>query len=606
MPSGDRGLLLPSELWPQEQELCAKAAQGAVLDLRSRRSGEDDTVRGREWGPQRRIRAQVLFQLLTGQGPRLAEHVEAVRLRGAQIVGRLNLGYQTLQCSLDLTHCYLRHQLSLSKADAPNVSLRGSYLRSRLAARGLRVSRTLNLSDGFRCDGGVVLRDAQIGTELSCNDAVIGSPGGTALGAGQLIVAGHAFMYRTRFEGEVSLLGARIGGELSLLEAVLHNPGGTALAANKLEAGRSVWLVQAECAGEVSLLGARIGGELNCFQAKLTNPGGNALFADVVDVAGDMFLTDARCSGEVRLNGARIGRALNLNRGVFDNPRSTAIAGNELVVVASMFLNGARCSGEVRLSGAHIGGQLTCEQTVFANPDGVAVGLGRATVAKEVCMRPASLDGRLELGRARVGAWQDAKETWPEQITLGGFVYDSIDATDATFKDRLQSWLPRNGYLPQPYEQLAGVYRQDGNERASRAVAVGKQRVMRARHRRWWIRWPSLSWSALLRWTIGYGYRPTLALVPLVLLVVGGTTLFTFASRFPDQLHPAKPGTSEQPAFDAFRYTMDLLLPVVNFKQRDSFIADGWAAWASFGFTFSGWLLAAIFVAGLSGVFNRG
>ena len=45
---------------------------------------------------------------------------------------------------------------------------------------------------------------------------------------------------------------------------------------------------------------------------------------------------------------------------------------------------------------------------------------------------------------------------------------------------------------------------------------------------------------------------------------------------------------------------MDLLLPVVNFKQRDAFVAEGWAAWAVFGFTFAGWLLAAIVVAGLS------
>ena len=60
-----------------------------------------------------------------------------------------------------------------------------------------------------------------------------------------------------------------------------------------------------------------------------------------------------------------------------------------------------------------------------------------------------------------------------------------------------------------------------------------------------------------------------------------------------------------RPDFHSFRYTMDLLLPVVNFKQRDSFVAEGWAAWASFGFTFAGWLLAAIVVAGLSGVFKR-
>lgn len=113
----------------------------------------------------------------------------------------------------------------------------------------------------------------------------------------------------------------------------------------------------------------------------------------------------------------------------------------------------------------------------------------------------------------------------------------------------------------------------------------------------------------MLRWTIGYGYRPALALIPLTLLVLAGSLLFLLASQHPDPqrpvLRPAKPGASEQPAFDSFRYTMDLLLPVVNFKQRDAFVAESWAAWASFGFTFVGWLLAAIVVAGLTGVFKR-
>jgi len=40
--------------------------------------------------------------------------------------------------------------------------------------------------------------------------------------------------------------------------------------------------------------------------------------------------------------------------------------------------------------------------------------------------------------------------------------------------------------------------------------------------------------------------------------------------------------------FNSFHYTTDPLLPVVNFKQRDAFVAEVWAAWASFGFTFAG------------------
>ena len=111
-------------------------------------------------------------------------------------------------------------------------------------------------------------------------------------------------------------------------------------------------------------------------------------------------------------------------------------------------------------------------------------------------------------------------------------------------------------------------------------------------------------WSAVLRWTIGYGYRPALALIHVGWLLLLGWWLFDVAYQDPNLLHPAKTGR-EQPEFHSFRYTADLLLPVVNFKQRDTFVSGCWAAWAAFGFTFAGWLLAAIVVAGLTGVFKR-
>ena len=218
-------------------------------------------------------------------------------------------------------------------------------------------------------------------------------------------------------------------------------------------------------------------------------------------------------------------------------------------------------------------------------------------------MRPASLEGGLNLSHARVGAWYDERKTWPVQgrIRLEGFVYETIDAPDATITDRLRQWLPAGGYSPQSYEQLAVVYRREGNEHAARTVAIGKQRARRA-NVRGWARWPLRAWSSLLRWTIGYGYRPALALIPLAVLLIGRSVIFAIA--YPDQLRPAKAGL-EQPGFNSVRYTLDLLLPVANLKQRDSFIAAGWAAWTSFGFILVGWLLAAIVVAGLAGVFKR-
>ena len=218
-------------------------------------------------------------------------------------------------------------------------------------------------------------------------------------------------------------------------------------------------------------------------------------------------------------------------------------------------------------------------------------------------MRPARLDGSIDLTAARAGGWYDDRRTWPAALTLEGFVYDTIDAPDVTPKQRL-GWLrlDPDGYVPQPYEQLASVYRRAGNDQAARTVAIAKQQARRAQARRWWVRAPSRAWSFVLRWTIGYGYQPALALPYLAALFVTGWVVFDHA--YPTALRPAKSGPG-QPGFNPARYTLDLLLPVANLHQRDNFVPYGYAAWWAFGLTLAGWLLAAVVVAGLTGVFKR-
>ncbi len=233
MPEGERRLLEPGELWPQEQALCAKAAEGLLLDLRCRQPGEDDPIQGRKWGAHRRIRAQVLFQLLTGHGPKLADPAVAVRVRGAQIVGRLNLGGWKLRCPLELNQCHLHHPLDLAKVEVRNLSLRGSYLRAGLSARQLQVTHTLNLSNGFRCDRRAVLRGARIGGSLDCRNATFTHPDGWALAANGLTVDGNMFLNKAQCTGEVRLLGARIGGQLVCNEATFTHPDGWALSLSR-------------------------------------------------------------------------------------------------------------------------------------------------------------------------------------------------------------------------------------------------------------------------------------------------------------------------------------------------------------------------------------
>jgi len=507
-------VLEESNLTPVERALCAAAATGRLLDCRTRRSGDDDPAQGRDWGKDRQIRTQLLRQLLTGQG-RLDQTFGrplAVRLRGAQIPGQLNLGGLTLRCPLELYDCYLGGRLGLAKTEAPGISLRGSYLRQGLSARRLQLTHDLNLTGAFRCFGTVNLRHAEIG--------------------GQLAGGGATF----------------------------------------------------------------------------TNGNGMALIAEGMAVNGGLFLRGAQVTGEVQLSGAQIGGPLACEGARFTNRNGAAFTAHEVTVKGDLYLRHAQVNGKVQMIGAEIGGQLACEGARFTNRNDAALDLEAASIAKVVIMRPEHLEGEIDLTNARVGGWYDNRQTWPTVLHLKGFVYEAIDDPNITCRERLD-WLRlhrdahgQTVYLPQLYEQLAAVYRRAGDHKGARMVAITRQQVRRAHSSRRWARWPSRAWSVFLRWTIGYGYRPALVLPWLIGLFIVGWVVFDRA--FPAHLHPAN-GGPDQPGFNPARYTLDLLLPVANLKQRDAFVPDGGVAWWAFGLSLAGWLLAAVVVAGLTGVFKR-
>jgi len=228
-------LLVETDLTTAERRLCQAATQGRLLDLRVRRAAEDHPAQGPGWGPERQIRSQVLFQLLSGRGEldKTFGTPMAVRVRGAQVVGRLNLGGLTLRCPMELYECYLGGRLDLAKSEAADISLRGSLLACRLSARRLRLDHNLNL-ERLACQGGVRLRGAHIGGQLSCDGATLTNEAGWALYADGLTVDGGLVLSAATVTGEVRLLGAHIGGQLSCVVATLTNEAGPALTADGL------------------------------------------------------------------------------------------------------------------------------------------------------------------------------------------------------------------------------------------------------------------------------------------------------------------------------------------------------------------------------------
>ncbi|MDA8171402.1 MAG: hypothetical protein M0Z48_06175 [Nitrospiraceae bacterium] len=112
---------------------------------------------------------------------------------------------------------------------------------------------------------------------------------------------------------------------------------------------------------------------------------------------------------------------------------------------------------------------------------------------------------------ASVGQLEDCKEIWPlkGQLHLDGFEYRALtgEYTPKTSGERL-AWLrlqPEKPFYPQPYEQLAMVFKRMGHESERREVLIAKQNDLRKNGE---LSCLARAWNWLLGVFVGHGYRP--------------------------------------------------------------------------------------------------
>jgi hypothetical protein len=355
--------------------------------------------------------------------------------------------------------------------------------------------------------------------------------------------------------------------------------------------------------GRIVLTRASVTGELLLRSAKLRNPGDWALFAGGLTVESALFGTpyaDSRDAGPltveggVRLVGARLMGGLFLDGVQIDNPGGVALQGDNMTVFGRMLCGkGFRATGSVLMPRARVEGELSFEDAHLLA--GTALSLNNAAIDDLNLRTAEAAAGEVDLRHARCAVLRDAPATWPAQIGLDGFVYEAIDSSPGylAVKDRLR-WLGREmgGFRPQPYEQLAALYRRLGSDSAARHVLLAKQRSQ-TRERLLYQRVA----GKMLEWTVGYGYRPWRAATWLAVMLAIGTTAFT--------LWPPAPDGAVSRRFDPLIYTLDLLLPISAFGLREDFAPVGSTRWLAYGLTAAGWLLATALIAGVTRALRR-
>jgi hypothetical protein len=329
-----------------------------------------------------------------------------------------------------------------------------------------------------------------------------------------------------------------------------------------------------------------------------------SLFADGLRIHGNLDLSDGFTTGdegEVALLGAHIGGRLDLSGATLTNPEGYALVAARLTVAQDMFCSeGFRSRGEVNLQGAQIGGQLNFTGATLTNADGPALQLqdvrAGALILHDLKRSPALAD----FTHAQIGVLVDDPASWPHKAILEGFIYDALYERDPISAGQRLGWLARNprGYSPQPYEQLAAVYRRAGRDQDARTVAIAKQRARRRTFGR-----AGRLWSLLLDSLVGYGYRTWQAGVWLALFWLAGWAVFDRAHA-QHELIVAKPGETH-PSFHGAVYALDTLLPVVDLRQQEVWIPRDGAQWWAWTSILVGWILTTAVVTVLTGLLNR-
>ncbi|MCL2584802.1 MAG: hypothetical protein FWE35_20345 [Streptosporangiales bacterium] len=421
-----------AELGEAERSLWKAFPGGALADL----SGT---------GARPVIRAEVIASLLLGGADPEPGHAPALRLRGADVEGRLDLTGAVVTCPVTFEDCVFDTELCFADSSVRTVrvigcelpgfdgtlmrldgllDLSGSTVAGSVRLEQARVSGKLRVSGtragageeavlapGLVLDGGleganlrarglVSFQAATISGAAVLSRARIVRPGKEALNFRYATVGGNLDCQGLRTQGETSATNCRITASLLLSAARLSNPDRLALVAGGLEAGGGVFVARGfHASGEVRLIGARLAANLTIEGATFSNPGGVALNLDAIRVIA-LHGEGVSCHGQLSMTGADISGDMNLPKAVLENgDGKDALSAERVRVGGSFVLTGTRAHGEVNLRSIQAGARVLLEDTELRDrgADGVACRLSRARVTSDVFCHRMRAEGSLRL-----------------------------------------------------------------------------------------------------------------------------------------------------------------------------------------------------------------
>jgi hypothetical protein len=195
------------------------------------------------------------------------------------------------------------------------TNLEGDTLSAYGCTYGSGLYLTVSGEHRFESEGQLVLASAKISGGLFCNGARLSKPGGVALSANSIVIAGQAQFsvddgHRFEADGAVHMPNASIGGHCTFGGARLTNPEGDTVYASGCTIGGDLDLIVSgehrfESEGRLVLQSAKISGDLGLQGARLSKSGGMALDASAITVTA-LRAHDDEFIGDIDLSESRI------------------------------------------------------------------------------------------------------------------------------------------------------------------------------------------------------------------------------------------------------------------------------------------------------------
>lgn len=442
----------------------------------------------------------------------------------------------------------------------------------------------------------------------------------------------------------IEIIGARINGDIDASASVF--PFYFLIFASAIHGNINLW--SAQFAHNFSLIDdnvfGRVSGYYTNIKESLIIDGGNyegSLWFDASTI-GKVYLSRANFKDGLGLPDTHIGSTgltivgISIPRGSIFFPQAgePPLSLSGAVVEGSVNMESFSIN-ELDADGLNVGGDFTIHESGWNLPPYK----GRSTVKNAKIARVFSIqhshlgtldlsgstmstfdladvgwlpNAKLILRNTRANALQDSPASWPETLSLDGFVFDHLGAYDTSTRDDIRhrpsvwwrEWLERDpDYNPQPYTQLATVFRTSGNLSAADDIQYFSRERERNLACQGGDRDVCLRLTAL-SWITGYGIGSYTfrVLYWVVGLTVLGVIVLSFSEAARKKGLPWLIGASLQK-----------LLPVVVLsKEFDDFFDDPrrervhglqLAFFASLSVL--GWILGLFLVAALSGLSQK-